>query len=253
MHTTLSTTIARAAAVAGLSALAVLPSACAQQDDAAGCKDLPVPEVQQAIVLLAPGSGDALASAVSSLGSGSGEPLAAAGLGLAPASDGGDAPPATAVVLATYDDRGNVDPHGTFVLTGRGNDDRVRQRSARHEAQCLEEAASALPSAGAEAHPDLLRSLDRASGLGSQEAGAPRTSIVAIGLGTSAIDGRRVRLVTASALSFPDCTCGVAASAVGNAAAICLLITSMIAGASPLYGICSMEAPKAEKSSSPAR
>jgi hypothetical protein len=192
MHTTLSTTIARAAAVAGLSALAVLPSACAQQDDAAGCKDLPVPEVQQAIVLLAPGSGDALASAVSSLGSGSGEPLAAAGLGLAPASDGGDAPPATAVVLATYDDRGNVDPHGTFVLTGRGNDDRVRQRSARHEAQCLEEAASALPSAGAEAHPDLLRSLDRASGLGSQEAGAPRTSIVAIGLGTSAIDGTTV-------------------------------------------------------------
>jgi len=72
-------------------------------------------------------------------------------------------------------------------------------------------------------------------------------------VGTSAIDGRRVRLVTASALSFADCTCGVAASAVGNAAAICLLITSMIAGASPLYGICSMGAPKAEKSSSPAR
>lgn len=124
-----------------------------------GARTSPVPEVQQAIVLLAPGSGTSC-FAVS---------LARQRLRRAPrrcrAGPGAGVrwrrrrPPATAVVLATYDDRGNAStptaPSSSpdaATTTVRASAPPATRRSASRRP------LSALPSAGAEAHPDLLRS-----------------------------------------------------------------------------------------------
>ena len=69
--------------------------------------------------------------------------------------------------------------------------------------------------------------------------GKPPSVIV----GTSGTAGERLGLVMPSARNLPLCTCGTAACATTNIICTCPASTSVTAGATPLYGTCTMLIP----------
>ena len=59
-------------------------------------------------------------------------------------------------------------------------------------------------------------------------------------VGTSGAEGERCALVTANARSLPAFTCGNAEGMLSNITCTCPPIISVIAGALPLYGMCTI-------------
>lgn len=179
----------RMAAILTVAAVALV-SSCSRSSSAAPCTGAVRGQGEKAIVLLADGRSPALSAATEALAAHPAEVFSSAQLGFVPARSGTASTPGV-VVLATYDDRGNVTTRGAFNLAGTGNDDQVRELSRRHQASCLTEAVDALPTPSDSAG-DLLRTLERASATAVAQSGAGRAVVVAVGLGRSTIDGQPI-------------------------------------------------------------
>jgi len=170
--------------------VATLTATVADAQAAISCQASRINRSAPVIALLADGRSPALVAAAATIAN---EPAAAFA---APVLAGkrarsGSEHPVGIVVLMTYDAQGNVQNRGAYDLAGVGNDDRNREESRRHLAQCLKQAVAALPKA-TQTGGDLLRSLERASAYAAQSAGGSRAEVVAVGLGRSTIDGQAI-------------------------------------------------------------
>jgi hypothetical protein len=102
------------------------------------------------------------------------------------------------VVLATYDQAGQVTRQGAFNLAGVGPNGPRRTANARRQAECLRERARSLPAATG---GNLLAALEPATSIAASSSTSGRASVAAFGLGRSVGDGFSLSTVD---LSTPD-------------------------------------------------
>jgi hypothetical protein len=140
------------------------------------CDDLELQPTEAAVVVLADGRSPALDRFTDELVRDAAATFASPRLGL-------DADPGV-VLLATYDERGQVHTVGRFSLAGVGPERVRRAADANRQAGCLAEALDGLPDASG---GHLLRAVPVAIGL--TEPLAERSVIVATGLGRAVGDG----------------------------------------------------------------
>ena len=149
-------------------------------------------ENTKALLLLTPGLSPAVSAAAQSIASNPEEIFSSSNLGFTESKEAADpTDESSVVVLATYDSLGAVSTQGTFDLSGVGNDPSVRKLSARSQGDCLMKAVDSLP-APAEQGRDLLRSMENASALAADQAQGGPAAVIAVGLGVSTVDNRRV-------------------------------------------------------------
>jgi hypothetical protein len=149
-------------------------------------------ENNKALLLLTPGLSPAVSAAAQSIASNPEEIFSSSNLGFTENKEAADpTDESSVVVLATYDSLGVVSTQGTFDLSGVGNDPSVRKLSARSQGDCLMKAVEALTTP-AEQGGDLLRSMERASAVAADQAQGGPAAVIAVGLGVSTIDNRKV-------------------------------------------------------------
>jgi hypothetical protein len=144
------------------------------------------------LLLLTPGLSPAVSAAAKSIASNPEEIFSSSNLGFTENKEAADpTDESSVVVLATYDSLGAVSTQGTFDLSGVGNDPSVRKLSARSQGDCLMKAVESLTTPAGQGG-DLLRSMERASAVAADQAQGGPASVIAVGLGVSTIDNRKV-------------------------------------------------------------